>query len=97
MRVAEKWLPQKKIAIFCTLLMHSALRFAIIELWQRATKEKKMSLKNTYHRDGTVTFWSVYQQVWTRCEASQIDAGELAQMNDSERARIARMAAKASA
>ena len=56
-----------------------------------------MSLKNTYHRDGTVTFWSVYQQVWTRCEASQIDAGELAQMNDSERARIARMAAKASA
>lgn len=53
-----------------------------------------MSLKNTYHRDGTVTFWSVYQQVWTRCDASRIDRAELAAMNDSERARIARIAAK---
>ena len=51
-------------------------------------------LKNTYHRDGTVTFWSVYQQAWSRCAAGQIDHAELAAMNDSERARIARMAAK---
>ena len=71
-----------------------SIAYAIIELWQTATGEKKMSLKNTYHRDGTVTFWSVYQQVWTRCEASNIDRAELAAMNDSERARIARMAAK---
>ena len=59
-----------------------------------ATEEKKMSLKNTYHRDGTVTFWSCYQQVWTRCDAARIDHAELAAMSDTERARIARMAAK---
>lgn len=53
-----------------------------------------MNLKNTYHRDGTVTFWSCYQQVWTRCDAATIDHAELAAMSHTERARIARMAAK---
>ena len=79
---------------YCTLLLRLALHFAIIELWQRATEETEMELKNTYHRDGTVTFWSCYQQVWTRCDAARIDHAELAAMSDTERARIARMAAK---
>jgi len=46
---------------------------------------------NKYHRDGTVTFWSVYQQSWTRCDAARIDHAELAAMNDGERKRIARL------
>lgn len=75
---------------YCALL----LRYAILKEYHTATEEKKMSLKNTYHRDGTVTFWSCYQQVWTRCDAARIDHAELAAMSDTERARIARMAAK---
>lgn len=49
------------------------------------------STTNKYHRHGTVTFWSVYQQVWVRCDAARIDHAELAAMNDGERKRIARL------
>ena len=76
------------------MLLRIAIAYAILELWQIATEETEMTLKNTYHRDGTVTFWSCYQQVWTRCDAARIDHAELAAMSDTERARIARMAAK---
>ena len=45
---------------------------------------------NTYHRDGTVSFWSVYQNVWERLPASCIDNYELAAMPAAERERVAR-------
>ena len=52
------------------------------------------SLKNKYHRDGTVTFWDVYSQTWTRKTAAQISDETLATMTEAERARIERHAAK---
>lgn len=57
------------------------------------TKEKKM--KPTFHRDNTVTFWSVYEQRWIRVAAQRISDEELAGMNFDERARVIRMAEKA--
>lgn len=49
----------------------------------------------TFHRDGTVTFWSVYEQRWIRVAAQRISDEELAGMNSDERARVIRMAEKA--
>ena len=51
-----------------------------------------MEARTKYHRDGSVTFWDVYDQSWCRLPASHISARTLATLNDSERARIARMA-----
>lgn len=48
----------------------------------------------TFHRDNTVTFWSVYQQRWIRVAAQQISDKELAGMNLAERARVIRIAEK---
>jgi hypothetical protein len=52
------------------------------------------SYKTTFHRDNTVTFWNVYTQQWERRAASRIADEVLASLPQSERARIARMAAK---
>lgn len=49
----------------------------------------------TYHRDGTVTIWSVYQQRWLRVSARKVSDRELAAMPEAWRARILRMAATA--
>lgn len=46
-------------------------------------------MKNTYHRDGTITYWSVYQQQWIS-HAAEIPDQELAAMNATERARVLR-------
>ena len=51
-------------------------------------------MKNKYHRNGDVTFWSVYRQVWLRCHASRISDRELAAMSSEERERITRHAAR---
>lgn len=53
--------------------------------------------KPTFHKDNTVTFWSVYQQRWIRCAAERISDSELAAMTQSERKRVIRMSAKAAA
>jgi len=50
--------------------------------------------KNKYHRDGTVTYWDVYQQRWMRLHAMLIKDRILATMNDAMRERIARHAEK---
>jgi hypothetical protein len=52
------------------------------------------SYKTKYHRDGTVTIWNVYAQAWQRRQADMIADSVLATLNDSERARIAKIAAK---
>lgn len=46
------------------------------------------TLKNKYHRDGTVTYWSVYQQVWAR--GDRVSDRELAAMSTEERERTIR-------
>ena len=50
--------------------------------------------KNIYHRDGTVTFWAVYEQVWARMRADEIDDKALATMTGAERDRLAKHAAR---
>jgi hypothetical protein len=51
-------------------------------------------MKPTFHRDNTVTFWSVYEQRWIRVAAQRISDEELAGMNFNKRARVIRMAAQ---
>lgn len=48
-----------------------------------------IEIKTTYHRDGTVTYWSVYNQVWAR-RASSVPNKELAAMSGDERERVQR-------
>lgn len=45
--------------------------------------------RTTFHRDGSVTYWSVYNQSWRR-RARFIPHEELAAMNDGERRRLKR-------
>jgi hypothetical protein len=46
----------------------------------------------TYHRDGTVTLWHVYEQAWQRIDVREISDETLATLSLAERRRIARMA-----
>ena len=48
-----------------------------------------MKMKTTYHRDGTVTYWSVYDQAWRRHQRT-IQDQELAAMSPKERDRVMR-------
>ncbi len=57
----------------------------------------KPHAQQTYHRDLTVSFFSILDNVWTRIRADLISDQELATMNDRERSRIARMASAARA
>ena len=49
--------------------------------------------RTTFHRDGSVTIWSVYRQQWERLDVSDLSDETLATLPPRERARIARMAA----
>ena len=55
----------------------------------------KINLKTKYHRDGSVTLWSVHRQQWVRTSASAVTAETLATLSDAERTRIRRMIANA--
>ena len=48
----------------------------------------KANRANTYHRDGTVSYWDVYRQQWQR--SSSVSDQVLASMDDAERARVQR-------
>ena len=52
---------------------------------------RKAGRANTYHRDGTVSYWDVYAQQWDRQRVSQIPHHNLASMDAAERARITSM------
>ena len=62
------------------------------EMLTRLTNEEMKRMGNkatatTFHRDGTVTYWSVYQQSW--CHRSRfVSTEELAAMSASERERV---------
>ena len=44
--------------------------------------------KTTFHRDGSVTFWNVYTQLWETCDSSSISDSILASLPANERERI---------
>ena len=46
----------------------------------------------TFHRDGTVTYWNVFQQRWTTKPAKDIPASHLASFPMRERNRILEIA-----
>ena len=46
----------------------------------------KQTMGSTCHRDGTVSYWSIYNQVWTRSRL--VPDCELAAMGAAERARV---------
>lgn len=48
--------------------------------------------RTRYHRDGSVTYWDVYAQQWSRQPAERISDAVLASLSETERRRIARMA-----
>lgn len=49
--------------------------------------------RTTYHRDGTVTYWSVYRQCWVE-RAESVPDRELAAMDERERERVQRHSTK---
>ncbi len=50
---------------------------------------KTQSLSPTYHDDGTITYWSVYQQCWlTATPGLRIPDPELAAMPAAERQKM---------
>ena len=54
-------------------------------------KTKKTSLfASTFHRDGTITFWDVYQQQWRRQFPAHISDENLAAMSANDRAQTLR-------
>lgn len=53
-----------------------------------------MNTRTTYHRDGTVTIWDTHHQQWHRLAARRVSARVLATLNETERRRIATMAAR---
>jgi len=63
---------------------------------QAKTGEAKMNdaYKTTYHRDGTVTLWNVYAGSWQRLSAGSVSDAVMATLTDTERKRIAKMAAR---
>jgi len=52
-----------------------------------STAATKPGQKPTFHRDGTVSYWSVYQQAWKRQNAALIPDRELAAMTPKQRTR----------
>lgn len=62
-----------------------------------------MSIKTTFHRDGSVTVWNVYTQQWQRTDCTQLVRAArhypanaiLPTLSERERNRIQRVAAKA--
>ena len=53
------------------------------------TKRQINGIKNRYHRDRTITYWSVYRQLWV-VRAGRVPDRELSAMNEGERRRIER-------
>jgi len=54
----------------------------------------KSLCQNTYHRDGTVSFWSIFSKQWLRISATNISDEVLTSMTPRERERIAKIKAK---
>ncbi len=57
-------------------------------------RTNKDAYRTTFHRDGTVTIWDVYQQGWRRCLATAVPDAIMASLSRAERERIQRIAAR---
>jgi hypothetical protein len=44
--------------------------------------------KTTFHKDGTVSFWCVYNQIWKRLKMEQIPPQNIASFSFEERSKI---------
>lgn len=62
---------------------------ALPVLMSQGTGENMSNLNTTCHRDGTVTYWSVYEERWRR-RIAHIPDRELAAMGEAERVRVMR-------
>jgi hypothetical protein len=51
----------------------------------------KSNYRTTFHRDGSVSFWSVYQQQWMREQAIHVSDKHLASMSSHDRERVVKM------
>ncbi len=57
----------------------------------------KPNQQTTFHRDGSVSFWSVYNQQWVRQSSEHISDQDLASMSAEDRQRVIKMAERAAA
>jgi len=48
----------------------------------------KKKNKTTIHKDGTVSFWCIYNQIWKRLNMEQIPPQNLASFSFEERSKI---------
>ena len=48
----------------------------------------KANMGNTYHTDGTISYWSVINLMWKRKRGDLIPDSELITMSEAERRRI---------
>lgn len=55
--------------------------------WIADARRREMETTTTLHDDGTVTYWSVYEQVW-RERAQSVPDRDLAAMGQEERLRV---------
>ena len=53
-----------------------------------AAKATEDPYRTQFHRDATVTFWSVFEQSWKRLPAALISDDDLATMSKKDRARV---------
>jgi len=56
-------------------------------IFQPTQKGDNMKKRITLHRNGSVTYWSVYHQSWTK-GALYVPDKELAAMNETDRKRV---------
>ena len=61
------------------------------------TPNWKTNCQPTYHRDGTVSYWNVYESWWERRPAQEIGDEVQAAHDEEFRLRVARMAEQVSA
>ena len=58
------------------------------------TPSIKPNYKSTFHRDGTVSYWSVYKQQWVRTSVYDLTCrhDDYAAIPEKERMKISKMA-----
>ena len=51
-------------------------------------------MNTVFHRDGTVTFWNVFTQTWSRFNVEDVSDRILSSLSEKERKRIIKLASK---
>lgn len=58
------------------------------------TPKIKRGYQSTFHKDGSVSYWDIFCQRWSRQQAERISNNVLASMSAGEREIVTRMAAQ---